>query len=101
MIDPENEGPRKLKLHLAYRGAVLQDVMPLAMRNMAIAQQRDGERFRLVRSGEYDRSKAIFAVEDFVLVKKKKKNTLDPPVRPHVLRVVEMRKSGVAIFTRQ
>ena len=29
---------------------------------------------------------------------KKKKNTLDPPVRPHVLRVVEIRKSGVAVL---
>ena len=54
MIDPQTEGPQKLKLQLAYRGAILQNVMPLAMRNMAIAQQRDEERFRLVRSGGYD-----------------------------------------------
>ena len=51
-----------------------------------------------MRSGGYDRPKATFAVGDFVLLKKKKKNTLDPPVRPHVLRVVELRKSGVAIL---
>ena len=44
MIDPQAEGPQKLKLQLAYRGAILQNVMPLAMRNMAIAQQRDEER---------------------------------------------------------
>ena len=41
MIDPQTEGPQKLKLQLSYRGAILQDVMPLAMRNMAIAQQRE------------------------------------------------------------
>ena len=98
MIDPQNEGSQKLKLQLAYRGAILQDVMPLAMRNMAIAQQRDEDRFRLVRGGGYDRPKATFAVGDFVLLKQKKKNTLDPPVRPHVLRVIELRKSGVAIL---
>ena len=62
MIDPQTEGPQKLKSQLAYRGAVLQNVMPLAMRNMAIAQQRDEECFRPVRSGGYDRPKATFAV---------------------------------------
>ena len=98
MIDPQSEGPQKLKLHLAYRGAILRDVMPSAMRNMAIAQQRDEEHFRLVRGGGYDRPKATFAVGDFVLLKQKKRNSLDPLVRPHVLRVVELRKSGVAIF---
>ena len=98
MIDPQNEGPQKLKLQLAYRGAILQDIMPLAMRNMAIAQQRDEDRFRLVRGGGYDRPKATFAVGDFLLLKQKKKNIFDPPVRPHVLRVVELRKSGVAIL---
>ena len=30
-------------------------VMPLAMRNLAIAQQRDVERYRLVRGGGWDR----------------------------------------------
>ena len=98
MIDTPVDGPQKLKLQLAYRGAILQDVIPLAMRNMAIAQHRDEDRFRRVRGGGYDRPKATFAVGDFVLLKHKKKNTLDPPVRPHVLRVIELRKSGVAIL---
>ena len=87
-----------MNLQLAYRGAILQNVMPLSMRNMAIAQQRDEERFRLIRSGGYDRPKVTFAVGDLVLLKQKKSNKLDPLVRPHVLRVIELRKSGVAIY---
>ena len=33
-----------------------------------------------------------------MLLKQKKKNTLDPPVTPQVLCVIELRKSGVAIL---
>ena len=51
-----------------------------------------------MRGGGYNRPKATCAVGDFVSLKHKKKNTLDPPVRPHILRVVELRKSGVAIL---
>ena len=54
MIDPQNEGPQKLKLQLAHRGAILQDVMPLAMRNMAIAHRE----MRIVS--------VLFGVEDMI-----------------------------------
>ena len=37
MLDTPIDEPQKLKLQLAYRGAILQDVMTLAMRNMVIA----------------------------------------------------------------
>ena len=40
-IDNEDEHVRKFHLELKNRGAVLQEVMPIAMRNLAIAQQRD------------------------------------------------------------
>ena len=88
----------KLHLQLAHRGAVLQDVMPIAMRNIAISQQRDKERFSHVRGGGYARPKASYAVGDFVLLKQKKYDTLDPPVRPHILRVAEIRDHGVVIL---
>ena len=66
------------------RGQAFQEVMPLAMRNLAIAQQRDKEWYRLVRGGGWDRPK----VDDYVLFKQKTKHTLDVPTRPHILRVV-------------
>ena len=48
---------RKFHLELKNRGAVLRHVMPLAMRNLAIAQRRDKERFRHVRGGGYVKPK--------------------------------------------
>ena len=98
IIDDENTNIRNFQLELKNRGAALREVMPLAMRNMAIAQQRDKERYRLVRGGKYDRPKAKFAVGDFVMVKQKKDHTLQPSVRPHILRIVELRGSGVVIL---
>ena len=61
-IDPNDK--TALGLHLAERGAIFREVMPLAMRNLAIAQQRDQERFRHVRGGSYDRPKATFKAGD-------------------------------------
>ena len=50
--------------------------MPLAMRNLAIAQQRDKERYRLVRGGGWDRPKATFQPGDYVMIRQVTKNTL-------------------------
>lgn len=72
-------------------------VMPLAMRNLAIAQQRDKERYRLVRRGGWDRPKVSFALGDFVMIRQVTKDTLDVPSRPHVLRIVEIEPSGVVV----
>ena len=47
-IDPTKE---ELRAFLNTRGEAFKRVMPLAMRNLAIAQQRDKERYRLVRGG--------------------------------------------------
>ena len=57
-IDDESTRLKNFQLKLENRGAILQEVMPLAMRNLAIAQQRDKERYRHVRGGHYDRPKA-------------------------------------------
>ena len=72
--------------------------MPLAFRNVAIAQQRDIGRYRLVRGGGWDRPKASFQPGDYVLLKQKKKDCLQLPARPHILRVVELRPSGVVVL---
>ena len=41
----------QLRVFLNERGQAFKRVMPLAMRNLAIAQQRDIERYKLVRGG--------------------------------------------------
>ena len=97
-IDDEVGIVKKFQMELKNRGAVLQEVMPLAMRNLAISQQRDKERFRHVRGEGYDRPKAKFAVGQFVVVKQKKKHTLQPSVRPHILRIVDMKPTRVVVL---
>ena len=72
--------------------------MPLAMRNLAIVQQRDVERYRHVRGGGSDRPKATFSPGDYVLLKHETKNTSEAPAYPHVLRILEIRPTGVAIL---
>ena len=47
-LDISEEG---LRAFLNQRGQAFRKVMSLAMRNLAIAQQRDVERYRLVRGG--------------------------------------------------
>ena len=56
-IDPTEE---ELRAFLNARGEAFKRVMPLAMRNLAIAQQRDKERYKLVRGGGWDILKATF-----------------------------------------
>ena len=49
-LDP-TVSPARLQVFLNERGQFYRKVMPLAMRNLAIAQQRDKLRYRLVREG--------------------------------------------------
>ena len=85
----------QMQLFLSERGQLFRRIMPLAFCNLAIAQQRDIERYRLVRGGGWDRPKANFHPRDYVLLRQKKKDCLQPSARPHNLRVVELRPSGV------
>ena len=88
----------EMQVFLSARGQTFRRVMPLAMRNLAIAQQRQKERYSLVRSGEWAKPKASFSPGDYVMVKRETKNTLQPSAHPHVLRIVELRGSGVVIL---
>ena len=72
--------------------------MPLAMKNLAIAQERDKKRHRFVRGGKYQKAKATFHVGEYVMVKQSTLNTLQPSVYPHTLRVMELRNSGVVVL---
>ena len=95
-LDPQAGTIQQLRTRLAHRGAVQQEVMPMAMRNLDIAQQRDRNRYQHVQDGRYNRPKATFSAVDFVLLKQKVANTLGVPVRPHILRVLALRGNGVA-----
>ena len=93
--DPSDE---ELRVFLNERGQTFKRVMPLAMRNLAIAQQRDVERYRHVRGHGWDRPKASFSPGDYVLLKQEKDHSLQPPAYPHVLRILEIRPTGIVIL---
>ena len=59
----------ELRAFLDRRGQAFNRVMPLAMRNISIAQQRDIERYRRVQGGGWDRPKASFAPGDYVMIR--------------------------------
>ena len=85
-------------LFLNERGQVFREVMPLAMRNLAIAQNRDREQYRRVRGSGWDRPMVSFKVGDYVLVGRQTKGTLDISTHPGVLQVTEVRSAGVLEF---
>ena len=93
--DPFDE---EMRVFLNERGQTFKRVMPLAMRNLAIAQQRDKERYRHVRGQGWDRPKASFSPVDYVLLKQETAHSLEPPAYPHVLRIVDIRPTGIAIL---
>ena len=93
--DPSDE---ELRVFLNERGQIFKRVMPLAMRNLAIAQQRDVERYKHVRGHGWDRPKASFSPGDYVLLKQEKDRSLQPPAYPHVLRILEIRPTGIVIL---
>ena len=96
--EPLKHEPENLELELVHRGAILRQFMPLAMRNQAIAQECDMNRFRHVRGGGYARPKAKFKFGEYVLVKQSKDNTFPLSVRPHILRIVKLMDSGVVML---
>lgn len=87
-----------LEVFLGRRGEMFREVIPLAMRNLAIAQQRDRERYKRVRGAGWDRPKAEFKVGDFVLLRRPRRSTLDGATRLHIVRVVERKESGVVVL---
>ena len=89
---------KRLQLEMIKRGKVLKHVMPIAMRNLAIAQQRDKERFQHVRGGKYLKPFAKFKVGEYVLVQHNATHSLEPSVTPHILKIVEIRDTGVVVL---
>ena len=65
--------------------------------NLRIAQQRDKLRYAYTRSGAYLPRLRRFEPGDFVYVSTNAKTTLDIKARPLILRVKEVRPSGVLI----
>ena len=66
-LDPDTKDER-LQIFLDERGQVFKRMMPLAMKHLATAQQQVKECYRLQRGGGWDRLKASFEAEDYMLL---------------------------------
>ena len=86
-LEEEELGPTaaatQLQVFLERRGHAAREVIPLAMRNLAIARQRDKEWYQLGRVGGWDRPKASFKPSDSVLVAKDEAPPTRPCATPH------------------
>ena len=82
-------------MFLNERGHGFREVMPLAMRNLGIAQNRERTLYRCVRGSGWDRPKSSFKVGAFVMVGRQTKGTLDIVTHSGVLQVAKLKGSGV------
>lgn len=72
--------------------------MPLAMFNLVIAQHCAKERYSHLRGGRHDIPKAKVNAGEMVMLRQEKDHTLQLGVRPHILRIIELRGSGMVIL---
>jgi len=77
------------------RAALVKKHMVIAGDNLRIAQHRDTLRYAAVRDGSYLPKIRRFEPGDFVWLSRNPQGTLDIRTKPLILRVVEVKKSGV------
>ena len=80
---------------LARRREIVKQQCPMALQNLQIAQHRDEQRYKHIRSGSYLPKKHRFEVGDFVYTHQANTaNALQPRAKPAIYRIVEVRPSG-------
>jgi hypothetical protein len=73
--------------------------MPEALQNLAIAQHRDQQRYAVVRCGSYQARLYRFQQGDFVYLRQQQQHgTLQPKARANILRVAQVKPSGVRLL---
>jgi hypothetical protein len=93
------DNPADAERDLLLRRERLQQACPMALENLAIAQHRDQMRYLKVRAPDYKPRVHRFAVGDFVYVQQLQRNSrLQPRAKPLILRVKEVRESGVLLL---
>ena len=84
---------------LRARAQLIEQCAIVAGNNLRIAQHRDTLRYAMTHSGAYKPRLRKFLIGDFVYLRVgQKRNTLEVPAQQLVLRIVEMRPSGVAVL---
>ena len=85
--------------YLLMRSELLRHNCTLAMGNLDIAQERDTQRYKTVRSGLYRSPTVLFVPGQYVHVRRPNvMNTLQSGAQQTILRVLEVRDSGVLVL---
>jgi hypothetical protein len=81
------------------RADAMRQRMAIAGENLLIAQHRDTLRYAALRGGGYHPKLREFDVGDYVYYRNtSSRTTLDPPAQPTILRVIEVRPSGILVL---
>jgi hypothetical protein len=92
------DDPQAAADHVLRHATLIRDHMPMAGRNLMIAQHRDTLRYATVRGGGYTPRLQRFHVGDFVYVKNQQQTNFTAIARSQVLRVVEVRNDSVMVL---
>ncbi|PNW79026.1 hypothetical protein CHLRE_09g398141v5 [Chlamydomonas reinhardtii] len=93
------DDPEAAARSVMLRAAALRKNMVIAGGNLAVAQHRDKLHYAKMRGGGYDPKIRRFEVGDYVYYRNTSERTaLDAQARPDILRVTELRPSGVVIL---
>ena len=91
------DDPELAAQSVAERAKLVEEFVPMAGRNLLLAQHRDTKRYALLRSGGYVPSMVNFTVGQFVYVRDNAE-ALHDRARPEILRVADVRPSGVVVL---
>jgi hypothetical protein len=100
MAEPINfDDSETAQQSLRSRAQLMEQCAIVAGNNLRIAQHRDTLRYAMTHSGAYKPRLRKFLVGDFVYLRVgQKRNTLEVHAQQQVLRIVEMRPSGIAVL---
>jgi hypothetical protein len=107
LAEPLNlDDPDAAAEHMQRRAELLQQHCAVAMGNLASAQHRDTERYRRLRSADYQPRTTHFTAGEFVyrrryLTHGQPTPALQTEARPGIYRVLEVRDSGVLVLQGQ
>jgi transposase InsO family protein len=103
-LDYEDPSPERVDKELWKRVRYVQELSPQVSHNLRTAHERDCRRFKARRSGLYIPRLHHFAEGDYVFIREqgqKPGGTLGTRARAEVLRVTQVRDSGVLVLINQ
>ncbi len=93
------DDPAAAAQDLLLRKDLVQKMCPMALDNLTIAQHRDQRRYLQTRAPDYEPKQRLFQPGQYVYLQQlNRSNTLQPRARTVILRVVQLKPSGVLML---